>query len=301
MDNKNFSRPLFLLFTMCCVFAGLPVDRAAAVVPPGYGLVFNENFNGSSITDTMFGYQWTGYPGVRATTDAVSVSGGYLTLTTYSTNAGGTISNWGGCVATENYNGGNRQWTYGYIESRLKFDNDKGNVMAFWMVSDAMFNGSPAASVGNEVDIIEHRQTDTNNFNIPTTDHMAIHWGGYGGSGQQNYKNVTISGLEGGFHTFGLLWTSTSYQFYVDENLKWTVTSQISHGPEWIILDSDPCGGWAGTTPSAGYGDLGSSVTKMTVDYVRVYQVPEPSSLVLVGIAAFALLARRKGHKRLSI
>ena len=45
----------------------------------------------------------------------------------------------------------------------------------------------------------------------------------------------------------------------------------ISHGPEWLLLDTDPCGGWCGTT-LADYGSLETSTTKMQVDYVQVYQ-----------------------------
>ena len=110
----------------------------AATVPTGYNMVFDEEFNESSFNDTQFGYQWTGYPGVYATTDAVSVGGGNLTITNYTTTTGGTQTNWGGCVATEGYgrpDGSvpNYQFTYGYVEARIKFNNNYGCDPAFWL------------------------------------------------------------------------------------------------------------------------------------------------------------------------
>jgi beta-glucanase (GH16 family) len=280
----------------------LHVSPAPAAAPTGYGLVFGEEFNGTSIyDDNKFGYQWTGYSGTYFKAAAVSVGGGNLTLTTYTTSSGGTLTNWGGCVATENYNGGNYQWTYGYFEARIKINNSKANNPAFWLESDRMFdNPAPtAASPGNEVDVIEHNHLQTD------TDHMAIHWGGYGTSHQAYQGTSTVANLEGVFHTFGLLWTSTAYKFYVDDALQLTITdpNMISHGPEFIVLDTSSNnwgGNWNDSPPSGGYGSLATSTTKMTVDYVRVYQTPEPGAFVLLGMGALGMLGcgwvRRRGR-----
>jgi hypothetical protein len=296
-----------------CLLGCVMLAAAAMAGPPqGYSCVYNEEFNGNSILDTTFGYQWTGYPGVAGTVEGVSVGGGYLTLTTYSTNVGGNLQHWGGCVATKNYNGGDRQWTYGYLEARIKFSNDPGNCMAFWLVSDRMFDANPptTGAPGNEVDIIEHRQTDGSNNNIPNSVHMAIHWGGYGSSHRQLSETKTVSSLEDNFHTFALLWTPEGYNFYVDDVQRWYYPSllqpewwyrALSHGPEWIILQTNPSGGWCGDLPAGGYGSLETSATKMVVDYVRVYQmaVPEPSAFAmfaagLFGLAAYAWRKRSK-------
>lgn len=67
----------------------------------------------------------------------------------------------------------------------------------------------------------------------------------------------------------------------------WTNTP-ISERTEYMIINSEVRNNnWAGTIPVGGYGDLGTSTTKMTVDYVRVYDaIPEPKTFVLVCVGA---------------
>ena len=294
------------LVILCSSWIGLVVTPALATAPPGYNMVFDEEFNESSINDTQFGYQWTGYPGVYATSDGVSVGGGNLTLTSYTTNTGGTLTNWGGCVATEGYSHTwdgppvNWQFTYGYVEASIKFNNTVGNNMAFWLESDQMFtNPAPtSASVGDEVDINEFDAAHPNNTNIN------IHWDGYGAGAQSGgAASRHVSNLQGSYHTFGLLWTPTEYQFSVDGVIVDTITnlSMISQGPEFIVLDTSS-NNWGGSfneaPPAAGYGSLTSSTTTMSVDYVRVYQLPEPSAIVLLGVGAISLLAYVWGRRR---
>ena len=263
--------------------AGLSVNRAAAEPPSGYHLSYGEEFNGTSLAGTKFNYTWT-MARLNNTTDAVSVGGGNLTLTSYSTGSGASLQNCGGCVATT----GIYAYTYGYTEARIKFNNSQGNVMAYWLDSDAMFenNGSNSPARGNETDIIEQRATDGNNNNVTDMDHVNLWAGGYGSGSHDHDPNTqpTVSGLgDGSWHTIGCLWTSSGYTFSVDGVATWSylplgwttcwTAKWLSNGPEYLIFDSAPSGGWAGTTLPAGYGSLATSTTKMTVDYVRTYQL----------------------------
>ena len=278
-------KELFVLMAagmICIALAGPSVNRAAADPPSGYHLSYGEEFNGTSLAGTKFNYTWT--DGVGTTTDAVSVGGGNLTLTSYSTGSGATLQNCGGCVSTT----GIYAYTYGYTEARIKFNNSQGNVMAYWLDSDAMFenNGSNSPARGNETDIIEQRATDGNNNNVQDMDHVNLWAGGYGSGSHNHDPNTppTVSGLgDGSWHTIGLLWTSTGYTFSVDGVTTWSYYPSaldnllygkvVSNGPEYLIFDSAPSGGWAGTTLPAGYGSLATSTTTMTVDYVRTYQL----------------------------
>jgi beta-glucanase (GH16 family) len=273
------TRRIVVLLAVGLVVIVLSAGRAAATAPAGYGLVFDEEFNESSFNNTQFGYQWTGYPGVDATSDAVSVTNGNLTMKAYTTYSGTTPqANWGGCVATEGYarpDGSvpNYQFTYGYVEARIQFNNNYGCNPAFWLESDQMFANPPptTAAPGNEVDIIEQ------DYAYPNQDAIDIHWGGYG-SGNQSWggHKYTVPDLQNNYHVFGLLWTPTEYVFSVDGTTLATVTSSrmISQGPEFIVLDIDPnnlTGNWE-SPPAGGYGSLTTSTTDINVDYVRVYQ-----------------------------
>nr|MBA3480810.1 glycoside hydrolase family 16 protein [Pirellulales bacterium] len=109
----------------------------------------------------------------------------------------------------------------------------------------------------------------------------AVHWDGYEAAHQQVAK--THSGLAGlgndSWHTYGLKWTASGYEFYYDDALIWTVASPVSERSEYLILSSEvEDGTWAGAVPAGGYGSLLSSVTNVQVDYVRVYSAVTPTT-----------------------
>ena len=255
---------LFVLMAVGMIslaLAGLSANRAAADPPSGYHLAFDEEFNGTSLAGTKFNYVWTGYPGVTNTTDAVSVGNGCLTLTTYSTGSGASLQNWGGCVATND----SYQYTYGYTEARIKFNNTQGCNMAFWEESNAMFeNPGSTPGRGNETDILEQRTTDGNNNNVQNMDHINLWAGGYGSSSYDlNPSKPTVSGLgNGNWHTLGCLWTSSGYTFYVDgvQTYSYQPTALqnllngklVSNGPQWLILGAGPAAPGAALHPRTG-------------------------------------------------
>jgi len=147
---------------------------------------------------------------------------------------------------------------------------------------------------------MEHRASNSSGTDISDTAHHAVHWDGYGVSHQQVSFDTGPLGLASGFHTYGMLWTDANVQFFVDGVAPWT-GGAVSERSEYVILSSDVKGGWSGSVPSGGYGDLGASQTRMVVDYVRVYQaLPEPATgagLVL-GVATLLVAARSRRRRR---
>ena len=124
----------------------------------------------------------------------------------------------------------------------------------------------------------EHRSQDGSGNNISGGVNTYIHYDGY--SGYCAGYGTTVgpspnpygSGLNSGFHTFGLLWNSGGCQFYIDNAFQYSTSSGNSGAPEWILLSSIVDGAsWAGATPGGGFGSLAGSSTKMIVDYVRYY------------------------------
>lgn len=143
----------------------------------------------------------------------------------------------------------------------------------------------------------EHRVSNSGNTdpNMANKITQALHWDGYGTS-QQQLNNISGNlGLATGFHLYSVLWTPESYTFFVDGSQTWSSTSGISQRSEYLILSSEVNNNnnWAGVIPTGGYGSLATTTTNMTVDYVRIYAVPEPSSAGLLATAAVALLLAR--------
>jgi beta-glucanase (GH16 family) len=234
-------------------------------------MLWSDEFSGTSL-DTS---KWAVSAGPRRdavnTPAAISVAGGYLTVTTYT--SGGT--HYTGFLGTSN---GFRA-TYGYWEARVAFQDSPGMWSAFWDQSPTIGNplGNPAVA-GTEVDTVEHRATDGTS-DISNKAESNIHWDGYGssehsaGSGLEN--NPGGVSLQGNFHLYALQWSPAGYQFYIDDTPVWSTTQAVSHRSEFIYLSSEvQNNSWAGRIPGGGYGSLAASQTKMIVDYVRVWQKP---------------------------
>jgi autotransporter-associated beta strand protein len=256
-----------LVFTGA-VFALTMVAQIACSAPPaGYYLVWADEFSGSSLDTTKWNY-WLA--GVRRdavnTSSAVSVGGGNLTITTYTSNS----THYTGMIATDN----KFRTKFGYWEASIDWNDAPGMWSAYWMQSPTMgADISDPVTSGSEIDIAEHRSIDSSSNNIADKVQANIHWNGYGASHVSQGSGNVGTGLNTGFHTYGFKWTSGSYDFTIDGVSKWTGgSSPVSRSTEWMILSSEvDDGSWAGNIPAGGYGNLGTSTTKMTVDYVRYY------------------------------
>jgi beta-glucanase (GH16 family) len=277
--------PFRVLTFVALIFTGLMVTQQTArgTPPAGYSLVWSDEFTGTTI-DTNYWNVMTGdyHDGTR-TANAISVANGLLTITTY------TVNNvhYTGFVSTRD----RYQPLYGYVEASISNAGSSGVNQAFWLHSPTIGNpiGDPW-NAGVEMDISEYRVHDNNNTDISDKNNSAIHWDGY----EANHKSLT-SGLRGtglatGFHTYAVEWTPLYAKFYIDGAYVWTIndstTSPVSQRSEYIFLTAAVTnGGWPGTIPTGGYGSLSTSSTKMSVDYVRVYQLdpvvpPAPTGLM---------------------
>lgn len=246
---------------------------AHAAPPPGYQLAWHDEFHGHTLDTNKWVY-WL--PGHRrdATniSDAVSVHWGDLRLTTYTSNN----IHYTGMISTQ----GKFAAGPGYYEARIKFADTNGMWSAFWLQTPTMARplGNPAAA-GAEIDVCEHRYRNQQT-NIADKIQTNIHWDGYGAHARSTGSGNYGHDLDHGYHTYGLLWTTTNYQFFVDGQLGYTTTRGLSLRPEFIILSSevdDTSTSWAGPIPTTGYGSRTQSHTVMTVDYVRYYAPPTPT------------------------
>ena len=257
-----------LSVVMKCGFGGVAQASVVSDNPAAWKLTFSDEFSGSSLDATKWAHR---LPGVRNsainTSNAVAVSDGLLTITTY-TDAG---TNYTGMIGTQ----GIFEQTFGYFEARMKFHSSPGEWSAFWLQSPTYGDpvGDPGQS-GTETDIVEHRAVNPSGTDLRSRYVSAVHWDGYSTDHKQVAKtHGPLAGLgNDSWHTYGLKWSPSGYEFYYDDTLLWTVTAAVSRRSEYMILSSEVRdGNWAGNVPAGGYGSFASSVTNMQVDYVRVY------------------------------
>jgi autotransporter-associated beta strand protein len=249
------------------VFPGrLVVLNVSAASPDGYYLVWADEFSGSSLDLAKWGIWFGPSRDAVNTPDAVTVGDGHLTITTYTANG----THYSGIISSE----GKVRADYGYYEASIEFSGSPGMWSAFWLNSPTTgrYIGDPSAS-GVEIDICEHRKTDTGNVdNIDDVVQTTVHWDGYGADHKRVTSGNIGSGLGTGFHTYGFFWQHTNYSFTIDGTPQWSTAAAISDRTEVITLSSEVQSNYfAGIVPPGGYGNFLTSTTKMVVDYVRYY------------------------------
>lgn len=167
--------------------------------------------------------------------------------------------------------GGKFSTTYGKVEARIKVPKGNGLWPAFWMMGADFLTGRPWPYNG-EIDIVEILGRET------TKGYSTLHAPAYNGAG--GYGGTY--GLPGGadfsndFHTWTMLWNSTSITYQVDGTTVFVVDKaqlEATRGP-WIfdhpfylILNLAVGGDFPGP-PNA----QTPFPARMLVDYVRVYK-----------------------------
>jgi beta-glucanase (GH16 family) len=259
---------------------------APAYPPVGYGLVWSDEFSGTTLDISKWGYENPGkWRDGFNTPNAVSVTNGLLTITTHTEN---------GTNFTCELNTYNKFTPkYGYVEASIDFNDSPGEWSAFWLYNYTVPNVGDPKNNGVEVDIIEHLAQNGSLQNVSSNGFSTLHWDGYAASHKSVSSGNYNFGFATGFHTCALLWTTNSYQFIMDGTVVWTTTnapgtdpvpplSPVSQVGKFLLLSSEVWNGnWVGNIPAGGFGSLATSTTKLKVDYVRYYQVVSGPTIAL--------------------
>ncbi|MDR3762796.1 MAG: family 16 glycosylhydrolase [Acidobacteriota bacterium] len=158
--------------------------------------------------------------------------------------------------------------SYGRIEARIKMPEGQGLWPAFWTLGNSESTvGWPACG---EQDIMEH-------INAPSPDWIAGSLHGTNMDLSTQYSPSSFSAAD--WHTYGILWTTQSIKFYVDDPANiyatYTPSSMTESGAVWpfdtkggafIILNMAVGGSWPGSPNTST-----TFPSEMLVDYVRVY------------------------------
>lgn len=177
---------------------------------------------------------------------------------------------------------GLKSFQYGRIEARMKFPLGAGLWSSFWMLgSDFGKVGWPASG---SVDIAESTSyTRITNGLGPNMIRSTVHGPRYfGGNGLWHDFKLPNGGRvdDGGFHSYGMIWSPGMIQFYVDDPADVFFVqdaSDIPAGGEWVfdqpfdlILNLAVGGIWPGDPDSST-----PNPADLVVDYIRVYKIPQ--------------------------
>jgi len=223
-----------------------------------YTLYWEDQFEGSALDPSRWNHR---YLGIRNSAinieDAIEVSDGSLKIKTYQNNG----EAYTGMISTDNL----FETKYGYFEMRAKLPKNNVCWPAFWLQSDTIGNiiGDTRNS-GTEIDIMEDFTSGYGRIQ------HALHWDGYDVNHQtENFKQLypDIVDFNDEYHTFGAMWDTNGYKFYIDGYLTYETTSAPSDVAEYIILSCEVDENRKKTLLSDN-----TLTDKFEIDYVKVYK-----------------------------
>ena len=279
-----------------CAFPELPVADCSPWLPPAaagksWHLTFSEEFSGASYDPAKLTpcFDWN-YGGCTGSfnqgreyyaASQIQVSNGVAHLVAEPTSPpiasnacqNGSCTYLSGLLSTTRPRADNGsaylyEFTYGYVEARLKLIGTQGFFTAFWMLpTDTTY------TYRSEIDILEHLGHD------PATMFMTYHYNdrtsSYAvNSGVGNNGACPVDDYTTDYHRFGIDWQPGHVAWYID-GIKCAQfdgnTATIENGPMQIILDVMVDNTWQrdwnkGLVDSTLVRDLG-------VDYIRVFQL----------------------------
>jgi beta-glucanase (GH16 family) len=240
--------------------------------PPGYKLVFDEEFNGPLSVSTWgtppakwiahtpyagdFGSAWFTGPNEPNAPSPFSINNGILTIKAYQDP--NRKNNWrSGLLSSVDTHGRGFSVALGYFECSMKLPSGAGVWPAFWLCG---LNGleKPRTTNWAEIDVLE-------GYGVNSTSHQNVHvWKPKGGELSSVGNATKLEGTNDDFHLYGCLVAKDYIRFYFDGQQIWqTATTPEDLEPLYIMVNLALGGGWPiDQTPNPSY---------LYVHYIRAY------------------------------
>ena len=258
---------------------------AGSFVPDGYGLVFNDEFNGSELNwskwFTRFIYSSETLDRLNKENERYANNGNhrlaggvlYLTATRLKLSQPSGVNYESGMLRSD------FTLRYGFFEARVKMPGGLGVWPAFWLNSDVSETGH--LSWPPEIDIFEFvnngKEDKVNAIHSSTTDTpgMPTKFLYAHPRFDARFKDYFAPfNFNEGWHTIGAEWTPADVTLYVDglkivtTTFQWKYVDGTLAGPAHILLNLAIGDEWAGR-----HGiDDAAFPQALAVDWVRVYQ-----------------------------
>lgn len=233
-----------------------PADTTTRLPPPGYKLVFSDEFDANELDQAKWNYRLGDKADSAQEAENVEVRDGNLLVHARKQRLGKYEYTGGGVVSKPLF-------VYGYYEARFKIPAGEGWHTAFW----TMPVYDPIELRNTEIDFCEQDSGDPHYFSLGVIDHRAKGW---------NNSNIGRWVIEDApnmvdeFVVIAAEFTPDYIRFYMNGRLAKEVDSRLfPHGPATVQLSCI-------ATKKKGdrFQDDARLPSQATFDYVRVYQNP---------------------------
>jgi beta-glucanase (GH16 family) len=249
---------------------GLPSTDPMPIGPAGpWTLAFRDEFDGSALNTDIWETKYA--DGSRTNNDELEwyvdddrvhvVSDGTLKLVALDESSHGGYPYTSGMISSHN----SFNQMYGYFEARMKLPAGRGFWPAFWLLP-VPFTWPP------EIDIMENLGHDCST--IYTSNHWSSKYPDGVGEPEGGAQTVAYTGANycSGFHTFGVEWTASTLDFYIDGVRRARITNQVpvpnaSFTGMYITANLAVGGSWPGAPNSET-----PFPSALEIDYIRVWR-----------------------------
>jgi beta-glucanase (GH16 family) len=232
-------------------------EPATQLPPPGYKLVFSDEFDANTLDHSKWNYRLRDKPDSAQEAENVEVRDGNLLIHARKQRVGKYNYTGGGIISKPLF-------VYGYYEARLKIPASEGWHTAFWTMPEY----EPNDLRNTEIDFCEQDSGDPNYFSLGLINHREKGW---------NESNIGRWVVEDApnmveeFVTIAADFTPQSIRFYMNGRLTKEVDSRLfPHGPATVQLSCI-----ASRKKGDRFQDDAHLPSQATFDYVRVYQHPD--------------------------
>lgn len=229
---KVIGQSFYILFLAAGAAQSAPTNTVVTLPPPGYKLVWADEFNGGSLDTNKWNYR----PGTRFWSahrpENVAVNDGRLLLFGRKEQADGLDYTCGGVISKAAFK-------YGYYESRFKVPAGGGWHTSFWMMKNGDPTNAADAGIVQELDVCENDSVNLTNYSVNVHRHHPQPHISLG------HKTVSTPDLSADFHVWGCEFTPGTVKYYFDGRLVQTVDAKkFPHAVQniWLTTIASPLG-----------------------------------------------------------
>lgn len=232
-------------------------DSSTPLPPPGYNLVFSDEFDSNTLDHSKWNYRLRDKPDSAQEEENVEVRDGNLLIHARKQRVGKYNYTGGGIISKPLF-------VYGYYEARFKIPASEGWHTAFWTMPEY----EPKDLRNTEIDFCEQDSGDPRYFSLGLINHREAGWN------ESNIGRWVVEDAPNMAEEFIVIaadFTPRFIRFYLNGKLTKDVDARLfPHGPATVQLSCI-----ASRKKGDRFQDDAHLPSRATFDYVRVYQHPD--------------------------